>query len=336
MAEGIVRELWNRAKQAPRRIVLPEGKDPRTARAARTLLDEGIATAVTVLGDKAEVEDAFTRAEVSNQGVEGLDPRYAPGRERYAEHLMERRKGRGMRMDKALDMISDPLFFGAAMVACGDADGDVAGAIHTTGSVIRAALYMIGTAPDIRTVSGAFVMEVPDFLGGGAPRCLIYADGGVVPNPTAEQLADIAVSSAATCRALLGEEPRVAMLSFSTKGSADHDDVDKVRKATELARATLGDAVDGELQADAALISSIGERKCPGSPVAGRANVLIFPDLDAGNIAYKLTQRLARAEAIGPLLQGLAKPAHDLSRGCDAEDITTVAAVAVLQAGLTS
>jgi phosphate acetyltransferase len=329
---GLIRTLWNRARQNPRHVVLPEGADPRTAQAARTLVDEKIVTRVTVLGTRAEVEAAFSKAGVNTDGVDGIDPAEAPEREKYAAHLLERRQAKGMTEEKAFELVADVLYFGAGMVACGDADGDVAGACHTTGDVIRAALHMVGTAPGIRTVSGAFLMEVPNFQGTGEPKCLLYADGAVVPNPTAAQLADIAVASASTCRALLGEEPRVAMLSFSTKGSAEHPDIDKVLEATAKARETLGDIIDGELQADAALVPSVGKRKCPDSPIAGTANVLIFPDLDAGNIGYKLTQRLAGAEAIGPCLQGLARPCHDLSRGADSEDIATVAAVAVLQA----
>ncbi len=332
MATGLIRSLWNRARKNPKHIVLPEGDDSRTAQAARILLDEGIVSAVTVLGKKEAVEAAFAKAQVDNAGVVGVDPEFSPDRERYATHLFERRKAKGMTMEQAMETLKDELYFGAGMVALGDADGDVAGAAHTTGDVIRAALHMIGTSPGIRTVSGAFLMEVPNYLGSSEPRCFLYADCGVVPNPTAPQLADIAVASAASCKALLGLEPKVAMLSFSTKGSAEHEDVSKVREATALAKEKLGDAVDGELQADAAIIPSIADRKCPGSSVAGTANVLVFPDLDSGNIAYKLTQRMAQAEAIGPLLQGLAKPAHDLSRGSDAEDIATVAAIAVLQA----
>ncbi len=333
MATGIVRQLWDRARANPRRIVLPEGEDPRTAKAARILVDEGIVSAVTVLGSKEGVESAFTQAGVAHEGILGIDPRFSPRREEFANLLHERRKAKGLGLDEARELMAQVLYYGAAMVATGEVDGDVAGAVHTTGDVIRAALHLIGTAPGIRTVSGAFLMEIPDYLGSGKPRCLIYADSAVVPDPTPEQLADIAVASARTFTTLVGEPAKVAMLSFSTKGSAEHPRIDKVRKATALAKAALGDAsVDGELQADAALIPDIGKRKSPGSPVAGTANVLVFPDLDSGNIAYKLTQRLAKAEAIGPLLQGIAKPVFDLSRGASPTDIATVAAIAVLQA----
>lgn len=334
MPEGTIAKLWERARQAPARIVLPEGEDARTAAAARILLDEGIASAVTVLGDREKVEAAFSEAGVAYDGVTGLDPRFAPERERYAAHLLERRAKKGMSEEAAAEAVTDVLYFGDGMVALGDADGCVAGACHTTGDVIRAALHMVGTAPGVRTVSGCFLMEVPDFLDTGAPKAFIFADCGVVPDPNPAQLADIAVASAGTYQALVGGDPQVAMLSFSTKGSAEHPRIDKVLEATRLAIEALGDeVVDGELQVDAALIPSVGKRKSPGSKVAGEANVLIFPDLDSGNIAYKITQRLAKAQAIGPLLQGLARPCHDLSRGASPTDIVTAAAVAVLQAG---
>lgn len=333
MAKGIVRALWNRAKKAPQRIVLPEGEDPRTAKAARILLDEGIVTELTVLGDKPKVDKAFKDAGVSHDGVVGIDPVHSAQREAFAELLFQRRKEKGMTKDQALELMKQVLYFGAAMLATGQVDGDVAGANHTTGDVIRAALHMVGTAPGVKTVSGAFLMEVPDFMGSGEPKLFIYADSAVIPDPTVDQLVDIAVASARSFKMLTGEEPKVAMLSFSTKGSAEHPKVDKVRAATAKAKQVMGeDAVDGELQADAALVASVGARKCPGSPIAGKANVLVFPDLDSGNICYKITQRLAKAEAIGPLLQGVAKPVYDLSRGATAEDIATVAAIAAINA----
>ena len=318
-----------RAKANPRRIVLPEGADERTLLAAAHLGREGLARPVVLGG--AEIGDELRRLEAN--GVALVNPAEDPRRERLADHLHRRRRERGLAREDAFRMAADPLMFGALLVATGEADGCVAGAANTTGDVMRAAIWAVGPAPGIRTVSSAFYMVVPDFRGAGE-EVLTYSDAAVVPDPTAAQLADIAVAAADARRRVAGDEPRVAFLSYSTKGSAQGPSVEKVREAMEIFRARLpGVPVDGELQADAALVESVGARKSPGSEVAGRANVLIFPDLDAGNIAYKLTQRLARAEAFGPIVQGLARPCNDLSRGATPEDIVNVACITGLLAG---
>jgi phosphate acetyltransferase len=318
-----------RAKANPRRIVLPEGADERTLVAAARLARDGLAHP-TVLGGP---EIAAELQRIGARGVAVVNPADDPRRPALAARLYERRRAKGLTEDEAFRKSEDVLYFGALLLAAGEVDACVSGAMNTTGDVLRAALWAVGPAEGIRTVSSSFYMVVPDFRGAGQ-EVLTYSDAAVVPDPTAEQLADIAIAAADARRRVVGDDPRVAFLSYSTKASAKGPSIDKVREALESFRRRMPDVpADGEMQVDAALIESVGARKAPGSPVAGKANVLIFPDLDAGNIAYKLTQRLANAEAVGPIVQGLARPCSDLSRGADPDDIVNVACITGLLAG---
>lgn len=328
----LLQQIIANAKANKQRIVLPEGTEERTIKAADMLAAEGIAD-IILLGNPAEIKELAEKFGLKNMDkTTVIDPKNHAKKEEYTHLLFELRKAKGMTMEQASTMVENPLYLGCLMIKNGDADGEIAGAQNTTGNVLRPALQIIKTSPGISVVSGAFLMftKAKQY---GKDGLLVFADCAVTPNPTASQLAEIAISTAHTAKALVGEEPRVAMLSFSTKGSAKDPLVDKVIEATELAKKIDPSVqIDGELQADAALVASVGASKAPGSKVAGKANVLVFPNLEVGNISYKLVQRLGDADAVGPILQGMAAPVNDLSRGCSVDDIYKMVAITANQA----
>lgn len=327
-----LRSVRDRARNRDARIVFPEGSDPRTLEAAARLVDERLVRP-TLLGNRDEIQAGLDTLGVPGEAVETLDPTSPAIRAATRDALVELRAHRSLTPEEAWVHAGSPLMLGALMVRRGESDGSVAGAAHATGDVIRAALWCVGPAAGIRTVSSSFYMVVPEFRGRG-PEVLTFTDGAVVPLPDPVQLGEIAFAAAVARPHIVGDEPRVAFLSYSTLGSAEGPAVDHVRSGLARFRELAPDIpADGEIQVDTALIDAIGNRKAPGSPVAGSANVLVFPDLNAGNIGYKLVQRLAGAEAVGPIVQGLAKPCNDLSRGATPEDMVNVACITALSAG---
>ncbi len=328
----LINKIHEMARQAGKTIVLPEGNEERNLRAADRILKEKIAS-IILLGDKKEILNnavSFGLENIEKGTI--IDPKDHPQKEYYARMLADIRKKKGMTFEEAMKLVEEPLYLSTLLIKDGKADGEVSGAEHATGDVLRPAFQIIKTLPGVSAVSGAFIMILKD-KNFGTDGVMIFADCAVNPDPSTRELAEIAVESAKTAKNIAGIEPRVAMLSFSTKGSAKHEKVDKVVKAMEMAKEmnpTL--QIDGELQADAAIIEAIGQKKAPGSAIAGKANVLVFPSLESGNIAYKLVQRLAGAEAVGPVLQGLAAPINDLSRGCSVDDIVNMIAITANQA----
>lgn len=327
----ILKRVYQNAQKYQKRIVLPEGAEPRTLRATEIIVSQNLAQLI-LLGNESEIKQAAVELGVNIEGVTIVDPKTDPRRDAYADTMVEIRKSKGLTKGDALQLLNDPLYFAVLMIKNGDADGELAGAINATGDVLRPALQFVKTMPGVSVVSGAFLMFVndPHF---GHDGILVFADCAVMPDPNERQLAEIAVSTARTAKAIVGMDPRVAMLSFSTMGSAQHPLVDKVVNATRIARELDPELkIDGELQLDAALIPEVGRLKSPNSEVAGRANILVFPGLESANIGYKLVQRLAKAEAVGPVLQGMAAPINDLSRGCSVMDIVNMVAITANQA----
>jgi phosphate acetyltransferase len=328
----LINQIKENAKKNQKRIVLPESLEERTLKAADIILEEGLAK-IILIGKPEEIQNEAKKLGLTNiDKAEIVNPDNFDKKEAYADLMVELRKKKGLTKEQAYELMQNPLYLSTIMIKSGDADGEVAGAQNATGDVLRPAFQFVKTKPEISVVSGAFLMFLKD-KEFGEDGLMVFADCAVHPNPTASELAEIAVSTAATTRAIAGIEPKIAMLSFSTKGSAKHEMVDKVVEATKLAKEMAPDLkIDGELQADAAIIEKVGASKAPGSEIAGKANVLVFPTLETGNIAYKLVQRMAHAEAIGPVLQGMAAPINDLSRGCSVSDIVNLVAITANQA----
>lgn len=330
-AAGPLSLIRERAKSKNKCVVFPEGTEPRTLQAARQIVDDNLAS-VILLGDENEISQAAHKLSLKLHSIEILNPKASELFDKFTADFVKLRKKKKVSKKEAAKTILNPLYFGAMLVRHAIADASVAGALNTTGDVIRAAIQVIGLKKGIKSLSSCFIMVLPDYRG-EKNKVFLYADCGVIPNPTSEQLADIAKATADTMESLFFIEPNVALLSFSTKGSSKHADVDKVANAIKILRKKYPKLnVDGELQFDAAIVPEVAARKAPHSEVAGKANILIFPDLDAGNIGYKITERLAGAKAVGPILQGLAGPATDLSRGCSVEDIINASAIACVMA----
>ncbi|EKQ53987.1 MULTISPECIES: phosphate acetyltransferase [unclassified Clostridium] len=327
----LMKKIWNAAQANKKKIVLPEGNEERNIVAAEKINKLGLAYPI-LIGNKDEIYNKAKELDVNLSGIQIIDPDESENLDKYIAAFYELRKTKGVTMEKADKIVRDPLYFGTMMVKLDDADGMVSGAVHTTGDLLRPGLQIIKTAPGVSVVSSFFIMQVPGSTY-GEEGTLIFSDCAVNPNPNEDQLAAIAIATAETAKRLCNMDPKVAMLSFSTMGSADNELVDKVRNATQKAKEMRPDLdIDGELQLDAAIVQKVADQKAPGSKVAGKANVLIFPDLQAGNIGYKLVQRFANAEAIGPICQGFAKPINDLSRGCSSDDIVNVVALTAVQA----
>ena len=328
----ILKRFIETAKSNPQPIVLPEGDEPRTLKAADRIISDGIAK-IILLGQSDKILALAKENGLKNiERATIIDPQKSADAERYTDLLFELRKNKGLTREQAVELVKDPLYFGCLMIKSGDADGELAGARNTTGNVLRPALQIVKTQPGISVISGAMLMFCKE-KAYGEDGFLLVADVAVMPNPTAQELAQIAVCTGRTMKNMIGIEPKVAMLSFSTKGSAQHEFVDRVVEATGMAQQMAPELkIDGELQADAALVPSVGKFKAPGSPVAGEANVLIFPALEIGNIAYKMVERLGGAVSVGPVLQGMAAPINDLSRGCSVDDIYYMTAITANQA----